>query len=90
MNTQFGSRLKEARLQRGLSQKDVADLLEIPERLYRSFEDNKVEIRLYLSVKFCELLNVSFRYIVNETDEFGEYDLNFSYRDMKRHQDWKI
>lgn len=90
MDSSFVPRLKEARLYRGLSQKEVAELLEIPERLYLALEENKVEIRLYLSLKFCELLNVSFRYITYETDEIGEYDLNTSYRNMKRHQDWKI
>ena len=68
-------RFKEARLKKGLTQKEAAKIIGISERYYRAMENHEFEVRLRLFIRFCKNLDVSARYVLRESDEFGKYDL---------------
>jgi transcriptional regulator with XRE-family HTH domain len=65
----FCERLKEMRVQRGLTQKALAIYLEIGENAYQNYEYGKREPNYETLVKLCKKLNVSADYLVGLVDK---------------------
>lgn len=62
-------RLKELRKERGLRQKDIADLLSITQMSYSYYERGLREPEIALLIKLAELFNVSVDYIIENENE---------------------
>lgn len=56
---EFGKRLAEMRQQINLSQKSIADKLEIPQSTYAGYETGSRKIPLELIVRLSKILNIS-------------------------------
>ena len=61
-------RLKKLRLERGLSQPDIARQLEIPLATYRSYEQGKREPNNETVLKISNILNTSADYLLGGND----------------------
>ena len=62
-------RLKEIRVKRGYTQKDIADLLNISRESYSLYERNRVDPRASTIVKLSEFYNLSADYLLGTTDK---------------------
>lgn len=67
----FQQRLKEQRLARGLSQKQLAELLDTTNSSVCDWERGRTEPDGDALLKLAECLNVSTDYLLGRTDEFG-------------------
>lgn len=63
-------RLKELRLERKLSQKQVAEYLGISTRAYSHYEIGDREPSISLLVKLCDLFEVTADYMIGRTDNY--------------------
>lgn len=83
----FASRLKESRVSCALTQKRVADLLEINERTYRLYEMGEVDLPSSRLIQLCRLLDVSSDYLLglsegktyvsgDKSDEIRNFSIN--------------
>jgi len=61
-------KLKQLRKAKGVYQKDVANLLNIIERHYRSYEAGKVDPPTSKTVLLADYFDVSVDYLVGRTD----------------------
>ena len=66
-------RLKELRLEKGLTQKQVAEYLHIATTTYRFYEKNKRRIPTLVFKELADLYDVSVDYLLNLTDERQTY-----------------
>ncbi len=55
---QFGEQLRQARLKKGFSQENMADLLHLSTTAYGDIERNKTEITISRLIKICEILEI--------------------------------
>ena len=55
---EIGDKIRQARLQKGLSQENVADSLHISTTAYGDIERNKSEISVNRLLKICQILDV--------------------------------
>lgn len=62
-------RLKELRIERGLRQKDVAQLLNITQMSYSYYERGLREPEIALLIRLAELFNVSVDYLIENENE---------------------
>lgn len=63
-------KMGELRKQKGLSQKQVAEMLGITQQQYQLYESGKREIPLHLMIELADFYEVSLDYMVGrETDE---------------------
>ena len=53
-----GRRIKKARKQRGISQKDFAKMLGVPVPNYCNFENGKANLNLYVFYQACRILKI--------------------------------
>ena len=53
-----GNRIKKARKQRGISQKDFAKMLGVPIPNYCNFENGKATLNLYVFYQACRILKI--------------------------------
>lgn len=63
-------RLKELRLERKLSQKQVAEYLGISTRAYSHYEIGDREPSILLLVKLCDLFEVTADYLIGRADNY--------------------
>lgn len=63
----FHERLKEIRKERGKTQKELATLINVSERLYQSYEYGKVIPSITVLEKLCKTLNISADYLLGLT-----------------------
>lgn len=63
-------RLKELRLERKLSQKQVAEYLGISTRAYSHYEIGDREPSISLLVKLCDLFEVTADYMIGRADNY--------------------
>lgn len=63
-------RLKELRLERKLSQKQVAEYLGISTRAYSHYEIGDREPSISLLVKLCDLFEVTADYLIGRADNY--------------------
>ena len=68
------NRLKTLRLQRRLSQKEVANVLNISQQQYSRIEKEDVKINADKLIKLAQLFNTSIDYILGLTDNPKPYD----------------
>ena len=68
------NRLKTLRLQRRLSQKEVANVLNISQQHYSRIEKEDVKINADKLIKLAKLFNTSIDYILGLTDNPKPYD----------------
>lgn len=60
----IGERLREARLAKNKTAKDMASLLHITDRAYRNYEYDAREPNLHILLQICIYLDVSADYII--------------------------
>jgi len=65
----FSKNLKEVRMQKGLSQKQMAELLGVSYRTYQNYELMTREPKLEILIRIADLYNVSLDYLVGRTDK---------------------
>lgn len=56
--SKFGEFLNQGRLSRGLSQKEVAEMVNIGQPYYSYIEKGQRNVDLVLAIKLCECLNL--------------------------------
>lgn len=64
----FGVRIKEARLERGLTRKQLAELTDTAEKTIYNYETNKVPITMEFLIMAAEQLGVSYNYLAHLDD----------------------
>jgi len=67
--TNFPLRLKEARKLYNVTQKQVAEGIQMPESSYQKYEHGKVEPSISKLMQFCRYFNVSADYLLGLSDE---------------------
>lgn len=67
--TGFGSRLKEIRSSKKVTQKAMAEYLEIQETSYQMYEYDKREPSFETLVKICDHLQISADYLLGRSDK---------------------
>lgn len=68
-----GDRIKSLREAQGLSQRDVAERLQISESQVYRYEKDEIEPRADVVVKFASYFNVSTDYLLGVSDEPGYF-----------------
>ena len=66
-------RIRNIRIDRGLTQEDIAKLLNVKQNTYCQYETGVLNYPLDLVVKLAEYYNVSMDYLVGLTDEQKPY-----------------
>lgn len=61
----FGNRLKELRKAKGFTQKEIAQMLDLKERTYKSYENNERETDSQVLVKIANLFDVSIDFLLD-------------------------
>lgn len=64
----FGERLKYTRLDKHLTQKELAKMLNVTGNTVHSWETDKQEPSMAMILKICEVLDVSLEYMFGEND----------------------
>ncbi|MES2797740.1 MAG: helix-turn-helix transcriptional regulator [Bacteroidota bacterium] len=64
---EIGEKIRQARLQKGLSQENVADSLHISTTAYGDIERNKSEISVTRLLKICQILEVPIEEILKNS-----------------------
>ena len=67
-------RLKELRRQHGITQRVMADYLDVSERAYQHYELGTREPPLSKAVLLADYFNVSLDYLVGRSDNVGKAD----------------
>ena len=62
-------RLCEIRRQRGLSQKNVAEILGIPQQQYSRYENGKFDIPVRYVITLCKFYSISADWLLGLKDE---------------------
>lgn len=71
----FGKRLKLVRLEKGLTQRQVADLFKITERAYQNYEIDKSTPNVALLTSIANYFDVSIDYLLGRTDNPNSHKL---------------
>lgn len=69
----FGSKLKELRIERGLTQKQLAQKIGSAQSAVYYWEADKQEPSISSLKKICELFEVSADYLLGLDDNFGKF-----------------
>lgn len=82
INKFFGKRLKKLRLEKNLSQSELAKDFNISQRLISNYENSDVEPTMTLLVKFSEYFNVKIDYLfgldeLTRTEISKKFDYNY-------------
>lgn len=64
----LADRMKELRIDKGLTQIDVANMLQVSRVVYNRYENNKRDIPVELIVKISKFYNVSADYLLGLID----------------------
>lgn len=62
-------RLKELRVRKNLTQKDISTKLEISPRLYSVYESGKRKVPISILSKLAKIYDTSIDFIIEDTDE---------------------
>lgn len=68
----IAARLKELRLLKQLSQKQIADLLEIKLRTYQSYEEGRAEPSLLTVKNFCRIIHIKVDHFLINSPETSD------------------
>ncbi len=66
----FGNKLRELRLEKGVTQKEVAEFLGLTTKAYCFYELEKREPSLRTLAKICEFYDVSADYLIGRSDRY--------------------
>lgn len=66
--TNFSNRLKEIRITKGITQKQLAQHLEITDRSYQNYEYGNREPNFDTAIKLADLFDVSLDYLVGRSN----------------------
>lgn len=66
---ELSGRLKQLRQEKGMTQKDMAQLLEKTERHYQDVEAGKINVPALTLIKLADYFSVSLDYLVGRTDK---------------------
>lgn len=64
----FSNNLKELRISKNISQKQIAEALETTDRQYRRYENEEQQPTLPIIIKLADYFDVSLDYLVGRTD----------------------
>lgn len=70
--------LKEARNEKGLSQKDVAKYINLTQQTYSDYETGRTNPDIETLIKIADLLNISVDYLLGRSDDFGAISIKKS------------
>jgi transcriptional regulator with XRE-family HTH domain len=82
----LSERLKTARIDAGLSQKELAEKLEMPLRTYGSYERGERDISTAILLNICKTLNISSDYLLGRESwdkESERFEEEFNDREEK-------
>ena len=65
----FGVRLKSLREEKGVTQKEIAELLGKTSRHYQDMESGKINVPGLTLIKLADYFNVSLDYLVGRSEE---------------------
>lgn len=65
----FSERLKQLRKSRNITQKELAQALNVTERNYQFWEAGKTKPQLDTIIALCDFFNVSADYLLGRTDK---------------------
>lgn len=65
----YGERLKQARLDKGYTQKQIATILEYPQPYYQRIESGKYNLQMSTIVKLCRALDISSDWLLGLTPD---------------------
>lgn len=68
---EYHIRIKDARKQRGFTQNQIAELLNIKQSSYSKYETGKRRMPLDRMIEFCKITNVSANYILGLVDDIN-------------------
>lgn len=68
LKKEVGKRLKDARLAMKLTQKEVADKLEVAQPVYQRFESGIYECNYEQLVALCDLFDLSLDFLLGRTE----------------------
>lgn len=79
-NIQVGSRIRALRIQKGMHQQDIADILEKSRSYISELESGKRTISYQVLMRFCEIFNVGLEYfdIRKEQTDSDEIEKRFA------------
>ena len=66
---EFGQRLKALRINKGMTQKAMAEFVERTERHYQDMEAGKINVPALTLIKLADLFDVSLDYLVGRAEE---------------------
>lgn len=66
---ELGERLKRLWEKRNLTQKQIADSVNIPEQSYQRYEYGRVEPKVLIAKEIANTLSVSLDFLVSNTDD---------------------
>lgn len=66
-------RIRDLRIDRGLTQADIGKLLHVSQNTYSQYEIGEIRYPLDVVIKLAEYYNVSIDYLVGLTDETAPY-----------------
>ena len=69
MREVLAKRLKECRVQKGLTQNEIAIICDITEKTYQNYELMRREPKLEILIRIADAFSVSLDYLVGRTDE---------------------
>ncbi len=69
----FKERLKDLRKNNNVTQKQLADLLEMSERAYQNYEYGNREPNFKTAIKIADYFDVSLDYLVGRSDDPKRY-----------------
>lgn len=64
----YGKRLKQARLEKGLTQTEIATKLGIPQQNYQRYETGKFDLKMSSIVNICKALDISADWLLGLTE----------------------
>ena len=67
---EFGKLIKELRIEKGLTIKQVADAIEVNVRSYNYYEQARHEPSLETLKRICDFFDVSADYLIGRTDNY--------------------
>lgn len=65
----YGTRLKQARKAKGLTQAQIATLMDLPQQNWQRFESGKLDLKMSTVYRICKTLNISADWLLGLTEE---------------------
>ena len=63
--------LKKLRIEKGLTQKTMCEMLSVSHNCYASYEQGRTEPNVQTLIKLAEIFEVSVDYLIGKTDDVG-------------------